>query len=86
MYRLNFNNLYKRRFIMEKKIELSNGDIVNIRGCFNTGNGSDIIDVTDENGLLIAEFVGVMPDFDDEDFNKEAFIEKVENEISWFNY
>lgn len=69
---------------MEKDIMLSNGDEVTIKSAWDCDKNCSLIDVYDWNGVLMAEFVGDMPDFDDEDFDEEKFIRKIEEEIAWF--
>jgi hypothetical protein len=72
---------------MEKNFILSNGEEVTVKGAYDCDKSTSLIDVYDSDNILIAEFNGTMPDFDDEDYDEEKFIKKIEEEISWYeNY
>lgn len=67
-------------------LELSDGREVELREVFNVGKVNSIskIEVYDcENNCFICAFNGSLPDFDDEDFDMEEYIKKVEREIDW---
>lgn len=67
-------------------LELSNGMEVELREVFNIGKVNSIskIEVYDcENNCFICSFNGSLPDFDDEDFDIDGYIKKIEEEIDW---
>lgn len=67
---------------MERNIILSDGQEVVIKSAYDCNASRSLICVCDKNGVLLAEFGGDFPDFDDE----EKFIRKVEEEIAWFEH
>lgn len=71
---------------MKRNIILSDGQEVVIKGAYDCNTSCSLVDVYDTNGVLLAEFVGYLPDFDNEDFDEEKFIRKVEEEIAWFEH
>ena len=71
---------------MKRNITLSDGQEVVIKSAYDCNTSRSLICVCDKNGVLLAEFGGGFPDFDDEDFDEEKFIRKVEEEIAWFEH
>lgn len=72
---------------MEKKnivLELPNGDVVKLVDTWNidTCDSYPEVEIYDnETGLLIGSYRGTLPDVDDEDFNIDALVAKVEESI-----
>lgn len=69
---------------MKETFELSDGRAVTVKSAWDCDKSVSLIDVYDaDEGTLLAEYAGEMPDFDDEDFNLDKFVREVEEEISW---
>lgn len=69
---------------MKETFELSDGRAVTVKGAWDCDRSVSLIDVYDaDEGMLLAEYNGTMPDFDDEDFDLDKFRREVEEEISW---
>ena len=69
-------------------LELSNGSEVKLHEVWNCCDGhkdcGSVIEVFDcETGAILAHFDGTLPDFEDEDFDRDKYIKKIESEISW---
>jgi hypothetical protein len=69
---------------MKETFELSNGRAVTVKSAWDCDKSVSLIDVYDaDEGTLLAEYAGEIPDFDDEDFNLDKFVREVEEEIAW---
>ena len=69
---------------MKETFELSDGRAVIVKSAWDCDKSVSLIDVYDaDEGTLLAEYNGTMPDFDDEDFNLDKFVKEVEEEIAW---
>lgn len=69
---------------MKETFELSDGRAVTVKSAWDCDKSVSLIDVYDaDEGTLLAEYAGEIPDFDDEDFNLDKFVRKVEEEIAW---
>lgn len=69
---------------MKETFELSDGRAVTVKSAWDCDKSVSLIDVYDaDEGILLAEYAGEMPDFDDEDFDLGKFVREVEEEISW---
>ena len=69
---------------MKETFELSDGRKVTVKNAWDCDKQCSLIDVYDaDESTLLAEYEGEIPDFDDEDFNLDKFVRKVEEEISW---
>ena len=69
-------------------LELSNGSEVKLHEvwCCYDGNKDcgSVVEVFDcETGAILARFDGALPDLDDEDFDRDKYIKRIESEISW---
>ena len=69
---------------MKETFELSDGRAVTVKSAWDCDKSVSLIDVYDaDEGTLLAEYAGEIPDFDDEDFNLDKFVKEVEEEIAW---
>lgn len=69
-------------------LELSNGSEVKLHEVWNCCDGhkdcGSVIEVFDcETGAILAHFDGTLPDLEDEDFDRNKYIKKIDSEISW---
>lgn len=69
-------------------LELSNGSEVKLHEvwicCGGHKDCGSVIEVLDcETGAILALFNGALPDLDDEDFDRDKYIKRIESEISW---
>lgn len=69
-------------------LELSNGSEVKLHEVWNCCDGhkdcGSVIEVFDcETGAILAHFDGTLPDIEDEDFERDKYIKRIESEISW---
>ena len=70
------------------ELTLSNGEKVTLREYWDCDNGIEScgfhVVVYGEDKEVLARFNGTFPDTEDEDYDEEEYIKKVEDEISWF--
>lgn len=76
---------------MEKNalvFELSDGSEVELREAWDCCDnhkdcGSFVVVYDCKTGAILTRFNGTLPDLDDEDFDRDKYIKKIEDEISW---
>lgn len=69
-------------------LELSDGSEVKLREVWNCCDDhkdcGSVIEVFDcETSVILAHFNGTLPDLNDEDFDRDKYIKRIESEISW---
>ena len=67
-------------------LELSDGTQVELKECWDIAHGDSYSTTTIircEDISVICSFRGSLPDFDDEDFDMDEYVKKIEEEIDW---